>query len=646
MSDTRPATADRSPGPALVPHALTDAALTAVAAGRPSAATIETLRRAQLGRHLLLLREIARAEPTAAYAELVTAERADPARVRRLLADPLFGAWAAGCLGALRRGEPADKAGVPYLSTLATTTPGHAEHRLRASHDGLAIDVRLEDADPLRARLGLTPTGRLCAAEIARWQELFAEAWQLLVARHRADAEILATVLEVIVPVEPDPAARGISATSADAFGAVAMSRPADARALAVGLLHETQHSLLNAVTHLFNLHEHPETLGYSPWRDDPRPAAGILHGAYAYLAVTRFWRTEAQADADPGHGPADRRRGGGRLAAFEFARWRAAVATAARDLLAGGGLTPAGTRFVGALLDEVRPWLDEAVASEVVRLAEGANTDHYLRWRLRNLAVNPTDVQVLADRWRLGAPPPRTPVGSRLIPAPRRGLESSARLDLAHTWASGHPTPPPPTRTAPDTWPDGDKTSTRPTSDPGTQPDGIAPDTRPDKAPPSTHKDENLPITQPDKDPADTQPNTNPAGVGPGSDPAGVWLGEDRGGVWQGGDSVGVRPGGDQPGGRASAGDFAYLGGDYGTAVDAYQRMILNGFGDDAAWAGIALVCGWGQVEILAAVHRALGAADVGVTALATWLFAGAPLDTPPTVPTPRKILARGETS
>jgi hypothetical protein len=73
---------------------------------------------------------------------------------------------------------------------------------------------------------------------------------------------------------------------------------------------------------------------------------------------------------------------------------------------------------------------------------------------------------------------------------------------------------------------------------------------------------------------------------------------------------------------------------------------MILNGFGGDAAWAGIALVCGWGQVEILAAVHRALGAADVDVTALATWLFAGAPLDTPPTVPTPRKILARWETS
>ena len=611
MSDTRPATADRSPGPALVPHALTDAAFTAVAAGRPSAATIETLRRAQLGRHLLLLREIARAEPTAAYAELVTAEQADPARVRRLLADPLFGAWAAGCLAALRRGEPADKAGVPYLSTLAATAPGHAGHRLRASHDGLAIDVRLEDTDPLRARLGLTPTGRLCAAEIARWQELFAEAWQLLVARHRADAEILAAVLEVIVPVEPDPAARGISATSADAFGAVAMSRPADARALAVGLLHETQHSLLNAVTHLFNLHEHPETLGYSPWRDDPRPAAGILHGAYAYLAVTRFWRTEAQADANPG--PADRRRGGGRLAAFEFARWRAAVAATARDLLAGGGLTPAGTRFVGALLDEVRPWLDEAVASEVVRLAEGANTDHYLRWRLRNLAVNPTDVQTLADRWRLGEPPPQTPVGSRLIPAPRRGLESSARLDLAHAWASNHPTPPPPNPTTPT---DADQNNPHPSTDQtNTQPD-------------STH------------------PDDNPAGAWPDTNPAGVWLGEDRGGGWLGGDSLGVRPGGDQPGGRASAGDFAYLGGDYGTAVDAYQRMILNGFGDDAAWAGIALVCGWGQVEILAAVHRALGAADVDVTALATWLFAGAPLDTPPTVPTPRKILAHWETS
>ena len=522
MSDTSPAIIS-----------LTDDAFGALAAGRPSAETIRTLRRAQLSKHLLLLREIARAAPRAAYAELAAAERADPAGVRRLLSDPLFGAWAADCLAALRRGEPAD---VDHLTVLAAAaasgspneavgppetrepaTAGPAGHRLQARHDGLAIDVRLEDADPLRARLGLTPCAPLSAREIAHWRELFAEAWRLLVSHHRADAAILAAVLEVIVPVEPDPASRGISATSAHAFGAVAMSVPADATALAVGLLHETQHSLLNAVQDLFPLHKEPNILGYSPWRDDPRPVSGILHGAYAYLAVTRFWRAEARTfgfGGDPGHRPDAPRPVDIGLAAFEFARWRAAVAAAARGLLEDETLTAAGTRFVTALLDEVRSWLGEAVAGETLRLAEGANTDHYLRWRLRNLAIDAAAVRDLADRWRRGAAPPSAAVHTRLVPAPRRGLESSARLDLAHAQMRHHP----------------------------------------------------------------------------------------------------LR-------GRASAGDLAYLRGDYGTAVDAYQKMILSGAGDDAAWAGIALVGGWDEIEVLAAVHRALQTSDVDITALAQWI-------------------------
>ena len=519
MSDTSPAIIS-----------LPDDAFGALAAGRPSAQTIRTLRRAKLSKHLLLLREIARTAPRAAYAELAAAERADPAGVRRRLSDPLFGAWAAGCLAALRRGEPADVDHLAVLAAAAASGSPTTRNGASAPEDGLAIDVRLEDADPLRARLGLTPCAPLSAREIAHWRELFAEAWRLLVSRHRGDAAILAAVLEVIVPVEPDPAARGISATSAHAFGAVAMSVPADATALAVGLLHETQHSLLNAVQHLFPLHEEPDILGYSPWRDDPRPASGILHGTYAYLAVTRFWRAEARAGSfggDPGHRPDAPRPVDSGLAAFEFARWRAAVTSAARGLLENGTLTRAGTRFVTALLDEVRPWLGEAVAGETVRLAEGANTDHYLRWRLRNLAVDAAAVQDLADRWRRDATPPSATVRSRLVPAPRRGLESSTRLDLAHAQTRHHSR----------------------------------------------------------------------------------------------GDAAGVRPDDDSPGGRASAGDLAYLRGDYGTAVDAYQKMILNGAGDDAAWAGIALVGGWDEVEILAAVHRTLETPDVDIRALAQWI-------------------------
>ncbi|WP_161952539.1 HEXXH motif-containing putative peptide modification protein [Actinoplanes sp. TFC3] len=414
-------------------------------AGHPDAATIAELRRSQLSRHLLLLHEIAAtlrqspskqtehlpqpladrtsAAPDEPIAALAAAEREAPARVRELLADPLFGVWAVSCLKALREGASPEQAGLTHLATLATAAHiphqrNHDDRALTATHDGLTISVRLEDRDPLRAHLGLTPAPRLTNEQLRRWREKFTGAWRLLVTAVRPDAEVLAAVLTCIVPVEPDPAARGISATSADAFGAVAISEPADATALAVGLLHEAQHSILNAVQYLFGLLEAPGLTGYSPWRDDPRPASGILHGAYAYLTVTRFWRTQRRD----------------RLAQFEFARWRAAVVAAGEGLRE---LTPAGARFVGALLDEVRPWLAEPVEPAVLRLAEGANRDHYLRWRLRNLRIEPDDVAALTQAWHAGQPPPQ--VTPRLQPMARRALEANARLDLTHRFLRGH---------------------------------------------------------------------------------------------------------------------------------------------------------------------------------------------------------------
>ncbi|MFI5936750.1 aKG-HExxH-type peptide beta-hydroxylase [Actinoplanes sp. NPDC051494] len=419
------------------PHLLTDTSLASLGAGRPTPETIAELRRSQLSRHLLLLREIAHAAPDDPHlAALAAAEAADPTRVRKVISRPLFGVWAVGCLTALRAGTAPTEAGLAHLGDLAAAAriprprqagppekpadPEDDDRVLRASHDGLGIAVRLEDSDPLRARLGLVPAPRLDDAALRRWRAVFGEAWRLLVTLVPEDARVVAAVLECIVPVESDPAARGISASSADAYGAVAMSEPADATALAVGLLHEAQHSILNAVQYLFDLLGSPATLGYSPWRDDPRPASGILHGAYAYLTVTRFWRAH---------------RAGGLLAQFEFARWRAAVAAAAEGL---DNLSPAGSRFVGALLDEVRPWLGEPVDPRVLRLAEGANRDHHLRWRLRNRQIGPAGVAALGRAWALGEAPP--PVRSELRAAPRRALEASARLDLAHRFVRGLP--------------------------------------------------------------------------------------------------------------------------------------------------------------------------------------------------------------
>ena len=376
---------------------LSDAAFAALAAGRPTAATIAELRKAQISRHLLLLGEILKLQNGKTprwYAE----QRPGP-DVRDGLADPMKALHTAATLAALRARTPPPGPGDP------------SRHHLSTTADGLTLSVRLEDTDPLRARLGLTPSRQLTGQEVDTWRRLLAEAWHLLATRHRPAAATIAAVLRVIVPIEPDPGSAGLSATSAEAFGAVALSTPADATALAVGLLHETQHSLLNATRTLFDLVLPGAARTYSPWRDDPRPPFGLLHGAYAYLAVTRFWRTEAAAS---GHA----------LAQFEFARWRSAVAESADAL--DGCLTPAGARFVQALRTEVGGWLADEVDPDIERLAHGANVEHRVRWRLRNLTV---DIEALVGAWPTGRPP-----AARLrAGGTGRALERSDRLDLVH---------------------------------------------------------------------------------------------------------------------------------------------------------------------------------------------------------------------
>jgi hypothetical protein len=65
-------------------------------------------------------------------------------------------------------------------------------------------------------------------------------------------------------------------------------------------------------------------------------------------------------------------------------------------------------------------------------------------------------------------------------------------------------------------------------------------------------------------------------------------------------------------------------LRGDYGTALWAYRKRVVEEPGDDAAWAGLALVSDERalveSVEVVAAVYRALGG-GVDPLALANWL-------------------------
>ncbi|HET8660131.1 MAG TPA: HEXXH motif domain-containing protein, partial [Micromonosporaceae bacterium] len=302
------------------------------------------------------------------------------------------------------------------------TASSPAWRRVRALKlrcDGLTLRVDLDDVDPYRDCHGLGAAARLDDADAEVWRQQLAHAWQLLVRRHNSRAEAMAEGMRVIVPLaDGDPLARGSSATSRHAFGAVTLTRPATALALGLALVHEFQHTKLSALMDLVPLttgpldgrgggragEEHRRRF-YAPWRDDPRPVDGLLHGAYAFLGVTDFWRYE-RAGPDSA---------GDRMAGFHFAVARQQVATACRSLAESGELTPAGRRFVAAMAATLGEWLAEPVSGDLTQLAEDANAEHLARWRLRNVVLDENTVGRLAEcaaatgaAWPGGQGPPQ----------------------------------------------------------------------------------------------------------------------------------------------------------------------------------------------------------------------------------------------
>ncbi|MFY1574605.1 aKG-HExxH-type peptide beta-hydroxylase [Verrucosispora sp. WMMD703] len=295
-------------------------------------------------------------------------------------------------------------------------------HRLTSSADGLGVELWLDDLDPYRDCHRLCASGRLDAAVVGRWQRMLDDAWPILVRHHRGHAEAISEGLRTVVPLQADSASAGVNVTSMDAFGAVSMTPPADGTALALGLLHEFQHAKLGAAIDIEPLHDAADRrYYYAPWRDDPRPLGAALHGVYAFVAVTEFWRTQRTV-LPPGRS---------RLAEVEFARWRDRVARTCADIRAYGRLTAAGRRFVAGLGEVIDGWRDEVVPAEAAALAREAADDHWTVWRMRNRRPEARLVRQLAETWLAGVGCPAITVPVAVRPADGRWLSRSPRLDL-----------------------------------------------------------------------------------------------------------------------------------------------------------------------------------------------------------------------
>jgi uncharacterized protein len=244
--------------------------------------------------------------------------------------------------------------------------------RIETSVDGPGFLI--DDLDPYRMPCAVL-AGRLTQAQADRWQSSLEVAWQVLTRHHPLVADEVGAALTTLTPLAP-PEAGTRSATSKEAFGTAAMDTPADGLAMAATFAHEIQHTKLVGVMDLVALTLPDDgRLFYAPWREDPRPIGGLLHGAYAHLGVAGFWRRQRHHE----HGDTATR------AHAEFARWRSASRTVAELLTDSGRLTPAGLDFVAGMLTTLHAWETEDVPEPALALARTSADRHHQTWRHRN---------------------------------------------------------------------------------------------------------------------------------------------------------------------------------------------------------------------------------------------------------------------
>ncbi len=362
-----------------------------------------------------------------AYELLAEAERKQPAAVRDVLGHPSVGAWlhatvralddaarlplgpaqlgAVALVAALKAGLPCRAevpapGGVITLPSLGQVVlpPGGPESAdLRVHADGQVegeglilrpdgreqphwrplrrltagdLDLLLDDLDPARWSAATVIEGRLPDDELRAWRTSLASAWDLLLRQHWTTAAETREIVRVLTPIKgPDWGMD--SATTGDRFGTIAMSTPPDGRWLASTIAHEIQHAKLGAVLDVVRLLEPDEGRYYAPWRPDPRPLAGLLQGAYAYLGVSGFWRRQRAAEPDL-------------RPHVEFARWRRSAYEVTGVLLDSGRLTGTGRRFLTGMRRTLAAWQDEPVPAEALRVARQEAETHRAAWLAR----------------------------------------------------------------------------------------------------------------------------------------------------------------------------------------------------------------------------------------------------------------------
>ncbi|MBT2544043.1 radical SAM protein [Streptomyces sp. ISL-44] len=383
---------------ALASFTVSSRTLRALASTEPCTEGTRLVRDVRRSKRLVLLRAVLDAAPGARAGEtadhwalLEEAERHDPGAVRDVLHYPATGVWAEETLRRLHApyGLPPDLGHLGALAVAAALRSGLAfTHTLRPLHGRLVLPTlgllrpdrpgplalterswdpghpatlplhtlpggrtALDDLDPYRAPgpdrpAPVRPARRLTPKGHKRWDTQWAGALTLLERYDTARAEETVQLLRSVVPLAGG--SRSSGATLPSAAGSV-LARAQAPPALAATLVHEVQHGKLTALADVLTLHTADRTPRYwAPWRADPRPLEGLLHGAYAHLALAGYWQRAALY--------------GARGAWAQHARSRAQVAAVLPVLRAHDRLTSAGREFTDAMaaaernMDELPP--------------------------------------------------------------------------------------------------------------------------------------------------------------------------------------------------------------------------------------------------------------------------------------------------